>query len=148
MSHSVTHLKDHPWIPCLSAKSTFKPISLIEENSLDGSNPGNFSLQGLFRAVRVGNAAGLLARINYYFPKGIKASGQEACRYAEVLNRLLVHSRVFVVQDIDGDLGYYLRLDAVLQGQYERNNLTTFLDNVRQDIAVLLQYFSDSAPAA
>lgn len=87
------------------------------------------------------NTSGLLARINYRFPPETLVSASDVFRYAEVLNYLLVNSKVFVIQDIDGDRGYALRMDAFCSGCHERDSINDFFVGVSRDIEILLNYF-------
>jgi hypothetical protein len=105
-----------------------------------------FSLDCLLRVVKIQGKAELLSRVNYYFPKGITVSAQNALDCANQLNTRLVNSRVCVVQNIDGDGRFALRMDTLLQGAYEANNIANFLEKVTSDVARLLEYFSEYLP--
>ncbi|MEM8501572.1 MAG: hypothetical protein AAF716_00285 [Cyanobacteria bacterium P01_D01_bin.1] len=107
----------------------------IEEFSTD------FSLPCLLKAIKVDGKAGLLSRISYYFTQGVLHSLESAFHYADDLNRQLVHSRVFVVKDVDGDQSYYLRMDTVVSGACDRQNISLFLSKVNQDVEILVNYF-------
>ena len=99
------------------------------------------SLKGLLREVRLNNRVGLISRINCCFPKDTRLTAKEALHCAELLNHLLVHSKVFVVQDIDGDQRYSFRMDTLLQGSCDRENIARFLDDITVDVEVLLHFF-------
>ncbi|MGC1308504.1 MAG: hypothetical protein WA885_14865 [Phormidesmis sp.] len=119
---------------CLSTRQThLKPIPLFTNIKFDNIESENFSIKCLFRVIQVGSRKGLLARINYRFPKAPVLSAQQAFYYAEKLNQRLVHSKVFVVQDIDGDRSYFVRIDTVLYTGYDRRSVANLLDNVSED---------------
>jgi len=101
----------------------------------------DFSLRCRLKAIKVDGKAGLLARISYSFTQGTPTSLKHVFQYAEDLNQQLLHSQVFVVQNIDGDQTYYLRMDTVLSGAYERQNISLFLSKVNQDVDILVNYF-------
>lgn len=140
MPRFVTHMKEQLLNTCLSmpdgkeCSAAFLP---------DQGN--DLSIDCFLRAVKVGAAAGLLARICYYFPEAVPDTVEDVFRYTDVLNTLLKHSQVFVVKDLDGDRGYYLRMDAVLKEGYSRNSISAFLDDVTEDIDILLRYFRPPA---
>ncbi|MEM6451286.1 MAG: hypothetical protein AAF703_13325 [Cyanobacteria bacterium P01_D01_bin.105] len=83
----------------------------------------------------------MLSRVTYPLPRSHVFSGKNALHCAEVINYLLVHSEVFVMQDIDGDRYYSLWMDTLLLAPYNRSSLSQFLDDIAQDIEVLIQYF-------
>ena len=145
MSRSGAQSKDYLLASCLPVKTNLEPIPRLarpaEKADLGSHEKPDVSIQCLLRAIKVGGTAGLLARINYYFPQDAKVSVKEAFRHANALNHWMGNAKVFVVQDLDGDRGYYLRMDAVLDGQYERKNLTKFLEGLCQDVDVLRGYF-------
>ncbi|MEL7349917.1 MAG: hypothetical protein AAF050_08440 [Cyanobacteria bacterium J06649_5] len=150
MSRIAAHKKEHLLSPCF--QSSFGPDSdlllhkeMSAESHADGGAadfPTNFSLECLLRAIKIGNTAGLLARTNYYFPSGVHPSSKEVFRYTGTLNTLLLHSKVFVVKDLDGDRGYYLRMDTVLEGQYESSNITDFFRSISADVEIMVNYFN------
>jgi hypothetical protein len=113
----------------------------------DSNDREEFSLDCLLRVVKIQGKAELLSRVNYYFPKEIKVSAQNALDCANQLNTLLVNSRVCVVQNIDGDGRFALRMDTLLNGAYEADNIARFLEKVTSDVARLLEYFSEYLPA-
>ncbi|MEM9087610.1 MAG: hypothetical protein AAGC93_02590 [Cyanobacteria bacterium P01_F01_bin.53] len=156
MSRSVAQRKDDLLASCLPVKTNLEPTLRLarpaEQTELGSHEKPDVSIQCLLRAIKVGGAAGLLARINYYFPKAqgasvLGGSVKQAFRHADALNHCMGNSRVFVVQDLDGDRGYYLRMDAVLNGRYERRNLTKFLEGLCQDVDVFRRYFGCSFSA-
>lgn len=100
----------------------------------------SFELNCLVQAVQVNGKASLLSRVTYSFRQLPALTGQDALRYAEVLNCLLVHSQVFVIQDIDGDRHYSLQMDTLLSAPYRRRNISCFLDQISQDASLLIQY--------
>ena len=61
-----------------------------------------------------------------------------------------MHSKVFVIQDIDGDRSYSLRMDTLLDGDYAREDITRFFDEVTQDVAkadvVVTKELGDEVP--
>lgn len=122
-----------------------EPTALADRCDV-GAIPGeDFSVNCLLRTVRVDASVCLLSRINYCFPATPAVSVAVAMRYADSLNRLLAQSKVYVVKDIDGDHGYFLRVDSVLQGEANRKQLSTFLTGVTKDIEALLKYFQTAA---
>lgn len=147
MSRSIAQIKEHLLATRFCVETNIEPVALYQ----GGKHPGDeclpadkredFCLECLLRALRVGDRAGLLSRVNYYFPKNAAVPVKTAFHHAEMLNHLLVHSRVFVVQDIDGDRSYSLRMDTLLKGDYTQENIAHFFDEVVQDVAILLQYF-------
>ncbi|PZO13082.1 MAG: hypothetical protein DCF25_16595 [Leptolyngbya foveolarum] len=100
-----------------------------------------FSINCLLRTVRVEESACLLSKINYCFPATPAVSISTAMRHADCLNRLLSQSKAYVVEDIDGDHGYFLQLDSVLQGDTHQEQVSTFLAGVTQDLEIMLKYF-------
>lgn len=104
-----------------------------------------FSINCLLRTIRVEESVCLLSRINYCFPATPAISVAMAMRYANRLNPLLAQSKVYVVEDLDGDCGYFLQLDSVLKGDAPQERLSTFLAGVTQDIEAMLKYFQAEA---
>lgn len=108
-------------------------------------NTKEFSLKCLLKATQVSNTTALISRIFYDFPTRMAVSSGEALRYADNINRLLQYSQVFVMQDIDGDRRYALRMDTLLAEPEQRENVAQFLDNITLDVGVLMQYFHNHA---
>ncbi len=104
-----------------------------------------FSINCLLRTVRDQESVALLSRINYCFPAAAAVSASTAVQYADCLNRLLSQSNVYVVKDMDGDRGYFLQLDSVLQGDAHPKRLSAFLTGVTQDIEIMLKYLQAEA---
>lgn len=100
-----------------------------------------FSINCLFRAIRIEESACLLSRTHYCFPSTLRISIEEAMQHANCLNRRVSQSKVHVVKDIDGDRGYFLQMDSILRGDRTPAALSTFLDNIEKDMEVILQYF-------
>ncbi len=143
MSHLLTRMQEQllaTRLPLDAQTDGFQsePIALN-----DHRNQEEFSLECLLRVVKVRGKAELLSCVNYYFPEEITVSSKEALSCASQLNDLLMHSRVCVVQDIDGDRRYCLRMDTLLEGAYDAGNLASFLEKVTSDVAILLEYFSE-----
>ncbi|MEL6353939.1 MAG: hypothetical protein AAFR58_19610 [Cyanobacteria bacterium J06627_28] len=140
MSRFVTHMKEQLLDTCLSM-----PDGKEFSAAFWPDPASDFAMDCFLRAVKVGAVAGLLARICYYFPETVPGTVEDVFRYTDVLNTRLKHSQVFVVKDLDGDRGYYLRMDAVLEGGYSRNSISAFLDDVTEDVDILLRYFRPPA---
>ena len=138
MAYLVSPMKEHLLANCSLTPSGDEQMLIFAQNTAT-----DFSLQGFLRALKLGNSAGLLSRIRYTFPKAVPATAGDALNYADTINRLLRHSQVFVVKDIDGSGDHFLRMDTVMQGPYERENIARFLDNVTEDVETLVQYFSN-----
>lgn len=118
------------------------PIKTLPVGAYAGEElSADFSLQCLLKAIKIDGQAGLLARTSYRFTQAAPNSLPHAFQHADTLNQQLAHSRVFVVQDVDGDQSYYLRMDTVLSGAYERQNISLFLSRVNQDVGILVDYF-------
>ena len=141
MPRPIAQLKEHLLANCLRAPSNSDPSTFFAIDDKD-----EISLKCFLRAIRVDNQAGLLARVTYHFPRGMTVAVNDAFHYAEVLNHLLIDARVFVVQDIDGDCRYALRIDAVLQGRYDKTSISQFLDKLTQNVELLLSYFHYHRP--
>jgi hypothetical protein len=132
-SHLESHFKSQ------TNPSQLEPIAL-------GSDQEEFSLECLLRVVKIRDKRELLSRVNYYFPQGVAITAQNALDCADRLNTLLVHSRVYVVQNIDGDRRYSLRMDTLLKGAYDSESIASFLEEITSDVAILLEYFSEYLP--
>ena len=97
MSHFISQMKEQLLANCFPLakvkdySTAFKPVAGFES-----------SINCFLRVMKSGNSAGLLARINYYFDTDVPVSLNNIVRYTEVLNSMLKHSQVFVVQDLDG----------------------------------------------
>ncbi len=146
MAYSITQARESDLLEH-STLSTSSKQPLLTLNSITTDLEGistDFSLQCRLTAIKVDGKAGLLARISYFCTQGIPVSLEHAFQYAEDLNQILVHSQVFVVQNIDSDQTYYLRMDTVLRGAYDRQNISLFLSNVNQDVDILMNYFRRS----
>ena len=122
-----------------------EPIALPHHSDIDTIThealPEAFSISCSLRTVRVEASVCLLSRINYCFPRDVRVSVPTAMRHAEQLNTLLSRSKVHVVKDIDGDRGYFLEIDSVLQGEANRSAVDAFLVGVTQDMETVLKYF-------
>ncbi len=126
------------------------PISPAIQTNNDASDvkmntAGDFSLQCLLQSIKVDGVAAIMSRVTYRFPPRMTVGSGEALRYAASLNRILVYSRVFVMQNIDGDRSYSLRMDTLLRDPQERDSVAQFLDNITLDITVLTRYFCDQS---
>ncbi|MEL6159728.1 MAG: hypothetical protein AAFQ40_05315 [Cyanobacteria bacterium J06623_5] len=141
MTQLVTQMKEHLLADIHRTQLSGEQLAV---NPCDQDK--DFSFNCSFRVFRANGRMGLHSRVSYYFQHGIPASVGDVFRYAEILNQLLVHSQVFVVQDIDGDLGYYLRMDTISQCDYERQEVSLFLDKVTEDVDILLRYFRYRRP--
>lgn len=101
----------------------------------------DFTLDCSIQEIEGSDHSGLSSRVSYYFPSRVPTSLNDVFRYADMINPLLLHSQVFVVQDLDGDRSYYLRMDTVLPGAANEASISSLLDNVTQDVSILLKYF-------
>ena len=90
--------------------------------------------------------AGLISRVSYRFLAKVPATLEDVFRYVAALNSLLVYSQVFVVQDLDGDGSYYLRMDTIIKGDINRKSIYKFLDNITEDVRIILTYFNHQVP--
>ncbi len=133
-------MKEHLLANCFPVASNAEPIALYQGDRQQEMQE-DFCLECLLKVLKVGDRTGLLSRVNYYFPKDADVPVKRALHHAEMLNHLLMHSKVFVIQDIDGDRSYSLRMDTLLDGDYAREDITRFFDEVTQDVAALLQHF-------
>jgi hypothetical protein len=135
----LTHAKQPPPANGLPLRATIKAdadsIAL-----LDDRKKTEFSLASFLHVVNTDDKAGLLSRIDYHFSRRAAVTISEALDCAEALNQLLVHSKVFVVQDIDGDHRYFLRMDTLLPDSSCRENIANFLDDIVADVGLLLRY--------
>lgn len=138
MSRSFTATKEQLLEICSAPKFPVEPFTL---SAIDDKS--EFSLSCCFRVIRVGNQARLMSRIHYYITADRSVMAKDALYYAEKLNRLLAHSQIFVVQDIDGDRRYGLQMDTLLNAPADPAQLAQFLDNIAADVERLLQYFRD-----
>lgn len=146
MSRSIAQIKEQTaiaYFPTLPSA----PLSKL----LDGGKTG-FSIQSKPQPTLIHSPTGLLSQIDCYFPRGLSVSASAAFDYAAAINQQLVHSKAFVVQDIDGDGGYYLRVDTLLEGCYEAKDydpkaIDTLLASMSQDLERLNRFFRDLIPA-
>ena len=136
MANLVTQMKNHLLTSCGITRSQNE--KLASQPSLE---PADFALECSVQRLKGPGNSGLSSRVSYYFPSRVPASLNDVFRYVDTLNPLLQHSKVFVVQDLDGDHSYYLRMDTVLTGHVGAETTAFLLDNVTQDVGVLLQYF-------
>lgn len=141
MSQLVSRMKEH-----LLANSCRTQLSGIQAAIHSHGEDKDFSFNCRFRVFRSNGRMALHSRVSYYFQQGIPTSVGDVFRYADILNQRLTHSQVFVVRDLDGDLGYYLRMDTISQCAYERQEISRFLDDVTEDIDILLTYFRHRRP--
>lgn len=146
MSHFIAQPKDKLVKACTPAQKTSDSVVLFQAQ-VDAADY-DFSLDCSIRVIKVANGSGLLSRVVYPLPRSRSIRSKEALHYAEVLNCLLVHSRVFVNQDIDGDRRYSLQMDTVLPNPFNHGSITQFLDNIAQDSGVLLRYFQSKVEDA
>ncbi|MEO0887728.1 MAG: hypothetical protein AAFY54_17615, partial [Cyanobacteria bacterium J06648_10] len=84
-------------------------------------------------------------RLSYYLPTQLHVSLNHIFDDAEALNQRLASSQVFVVQDLDGDRGYYLRMDTVQTGRVDAGSISRLLESVTQDFAILLAYYRSAS---
>jgi hypothetical protein len=176
MSRLFTRLKEQLVAACSSIESQSEPIALGYGHDSHGSDSHSsdshssdshdsdshdsdshdsdshdsdreaFSLECLLRVVKIQDKAELVSRVNYYFPQEIAISARTALHCAERLNALLIHSRVYVVQNIDGDCRFSLRMDTLLKDAHSADNIGKFLEQITSDVAILLEYFADYLP--
>lgn len=135
MSRPVTKPFEKKLAVCCSSRENSEPTIGAHTSCEE-----EFSLDCTLRAIRVGKTAGLLARVRFPFGPAMSITKREALNRAEVLNHLLLHSKVFVTEDIDGDGRCFLYMDTLLQGRYQRESIRQFLDFVTQDIEITLSY--------
>ncbi len=157
MSRSLAQIKEQIAIPLEGFAIAHFPVLLNARSghSLDnllGSDKLGFFIQYKPQAIRIDSPTGLLSQINCYFLRELSVSVSAAFGYAAAINQQLVNSTVFVVQDIDGDSGYYLRMDTLLKRCYEAEDgepkdVSIFLASVSQDIERLSRFFRDFVPA-
>ncbi len=147
MSDLFVQMKEHLLADCEAMQPkadrsmTFFPLG--RETPVNQKNLPEESvlLDCSIQAITGGENAGILSRVIYRFSTKVSASLEDVFRYEAALNQRLIHSKVFVVQDLDGDQGYYLRMDTVIKGRAERRVVSAFLDDVTEDVAILLTYF-------
>lgn len=121
--------------------SSHNEKAVLSDASAIISQAADFLLDCSIQALKGLGDTGLSSRVSYYFPSKVPASLNDVFRYVDELNALLLHSKVFVVQDLDGDRSYYLRMDTVLLGSINASSISALLDNIAQDVSILLQYF-------
>ena len=112
------------------------PVALLQRKMQEKGS--TLSLKCTIQTIQTDGRSGLLSRVTYSIGRSHRLTSQEALHYAEIINYLLVHSQVFVVQDIDGDCGYSLRMDTLLSAPYNRRSIARFIDEIEQDINVLI----------
>ncbi len=153
MSRSLAQLKEQIAIPLAGFAIARFPVlpNARSGHSLDnllGRDKAGCSIQYKPQAIRIDSTIGLLSQINCYFPRKLSVSVSAAFGYAAAINQQLVHSTVFVIQDIDGDNGYYLKMDTLIKRSYktadcEPQEVAIFLASVSQDIERLNRFFDD-----
>ncbi|MFK8185083.1 MAG: hypothetical protein AB8B99_17060 [Phormidesmis sp.] len=128
---------------CMSGQQNSDPVVLLPRHI----HPAEYdlALDCSIQMIKADSGASLLSRVVYPFPRSLFLRGKDALHYAEVINCLLVHSRVFVNQDIDGDRRYSLQMDTLLPAPCDRSSIAQFLDHIAQDAGVLIQYFQSKA---
>lgn len=154
MSRLLTRMKEQLLAACFFIESQSVESQSVESQNVEPQSEPialcddreAFSLDCSLRVVKIRDKAELLSQVHCYFPEEITILAKDALYCADRLNALLVQSRVCVVQNIDGDRRYALRMDTLLKGTYEADNIASFLENVTSDVAVLLEYFSAYLP--
>jgi len=145
MANLVAQMKEHLLTGCGVMSSHSKKTSSAIPSDIP-SGVLDFTLDCSVQRLKSPGNAGLSSRVSYYFPSRVPASLNDVFRYVDKLNSLLQHSKVFVVQDLDGDHSYYLRMDTVLIGSIKAESISTLLEAVTQDVDVLLRYFRYNIP--
>ena len=136
MSHFVAKSREN----FLEIRFPLKEISLSVWAYQHRVSNCDFALDGLIKRIRVDGRTCLLSRVTYPFARSLPLTGKDALHYAEVIGCMLVHSQVFVIQDLDGDRHYSLRMETLLSAPYSRKDFSHFLDHITQDVAVLIRY--------
>jgi hypothetical protein len=144
MAYSVTQTRESDLLERSPANTSSKqPLLLTLDSATNAieSISTDFSLQCRLKAIKVDGKVGLLARTSYSFTQETPTSLKHVFQYAEDLNQQLLYSQVFVVQNIDSDQTYCLRMDTVLSSAYERQDISLLLSKVSQDVDILMSYF-------
>ena len=143
MSHFIAQQKENLISVSFPVREELAPVALLQRKICN--NDRELTLDCLVRIIKVDNRPSLLSRVTYSFDRARPLTSREALHYAEVINCLLVHSQVFVIQDIDGDRYYSLQMDTLSSAPRNRRNLARFLDNIAQDVSILIQYCQSKA---
>ncbi len=160
MSRLLTQMKEQLLSACFPIGSQHEPVVLCEgplsegllsedllsEGLSDDNDKQEFSVECLLRVVKIRDKAELISRVLYHFPKEAAVSAKDALCCANKLNDLLIYSRVCVVQNIDGDGRFSLRMDTLLKGTREPHNISRFLEEITSDVAIILEYFAAYLP--
>lgn len=141
MANLVAHMKEHLLSSCGLKNSQNGKTAFKTAAEKAPSEEADFILDCSVQMLKGPGSTGLSSRVSYYFPSRVPATLNDVFRYVDTLNPLLQHSEVFVVQDLDGNHSYYLRMDTVLTAPVDSQTISVLLDNVTQDVGILLQYF-------
>lgn len=142
MFDSITQqMREHLLSGYASASSGRKRSSVFSPKYKE-----DLSLDCTVQTLKGSDRTGLISRVSYHFLAKVPASLEDVFRYVKALNQQLIHSQVFVVQDLDGNGEYYLRMDTIIKGNIDRRRISTFLDNVTEDVTIVLTYFNHQAP--
>lgn len=106
----------------------------------------DLSLDCTVQAIKGCDHTGLISRVTYRFLAKVPATLEDVFCYTHTLNQLLVHSQIFVVKDLDGDGSYTLRMNTILEGKISREAISSFLDQITEDIKIVLTYFNHEVP--
>ncbi len=115
-----------------------------------------FSIECSIQMLKQSDRTGVVSQICYRPCDGRGAYSVNSIFFnAKMLNERLTTSKVFVVKDLDGDHGYYLRMDTILLEETElsaelgtrssssvRSQISQLLNYVTQDTDILLKYFN------
>ena len=134
---------------------------LEERVSMPSQAEAIFSMKCSIQTLKRGDRPGILSQICYRPSRRAGERGTNSVSgvffNAKKLNSLLTTSEVFVVKDLDGDHGYYLRMDTILLEESfllgdlstsgsRRSQISQLLDHVTQDVDILLKYFHHRLP--
>ncbi|WP_017302411.1 YbjN domain-containing protein [Nodosilinea nodulosa] len=90
------------------------------------------------RILKFGGDIGVLARLTYAFPARFNLDPIPLYIYANDLNNQFYFMKACVSSFTEG--GYFLCMDSVLEGGYDRRNFSIFLDNIERDLNVFNDY--------
>ncbi len=105
-----------------------------------------YSIECSIQTLKRGDRTGVISQIGYQLSRQGDRSVNKVFSDARMLNRQLTASEVFVVKDLDGNRGYYLRMDTILIGDVRTKDsrqmlISQLLDHITQDIDILRNYF-------
>lgn len=127
VSHSLERYKNH-----------LEFLGYIAEEDGESSIFAKHHRKDNLWVLKFGCDIGILARLTYVFPSRFNSDPVLLYIYANDLNNQFYFLRACVSSFSDG--GYYLRLESVLEGDYDRRNFSIFLDNIERDLDVFNSY--------